>query len=78
MLKNAECTKRIYLGEAQTLVYAYRVIENGHVNVCCCQVFLQQILIIFSQKNGGIRVIDDDGKIIDTMARYRKILSVMM
>lgn len=32
-LINAGCTKRIYLGEAQTLVYACRVIENGHVNV---------------------------------------------
>lgn len=32
-LKNAGFTKRIYLGEAQTLVYACRVIENGHVNV---------------------------------------------
>lgn len=32
-LKQAGCTKRIYLGEAQTLVYACRVIENGHVNV---------------------------------------------
>ena len=32
-LKNAGCTKRAYLGEAQTLVYACRVIENGHVNV---------------------------------------------
>ena len=32
-LKNVGCTKRIYLGEAQTLVYACRVIENGHVNV---------------------------------------------
>ena len=32
-LKNAGCTKRIYLGEAQTLIYACRVIENGHVNV---------------------------------------------
>lgn len=32
-LLNAGCTKRIYLGEAQTLVYACRVIENGHVNV---------------------------------------------
>ena len=32
-LKNAGCTKRIYLGKAQTLVYACRVIENGHVNV---------------------------------------------
>jgi hypothetical protein len=28
-------------------------------------------------KNGGIRVIDDDGKIIDTIARYRKIISKM-
>lgn len=27
------CTKRYYLGEAQTLVYACRVIENGLVNV---------------------------------------------
>lgn len=27
------CTKRYYLGEAQTLVYACRVIQNGHVNV---------------------------------------------
>ena len=27
------CRKRYYLGEAQTLVYACRVIENGHVNV---------------------------------------------
>lgn len=32
-LKESGCTKRIYLGEAQTLVYACRVIENGHVNV---------------------------------------------
>lgn len=32
-LKDSGCTKRIYLGEAQTLVYACRVIENGHVNV---------------------------------------------
>lgn len=32
-LKNLGCTKRIYLGEAQTLVYACRVIENGYVNV---------------------------------------------
>lgn len=32
-LKNVGCAKRIYLGEAQTLVYACRVIENGHVNV---------------------------------------------
>lgn len=32
-LKNTGCTKRIYLGEAQTLVYACRVIEDGHVNV---------------------------------------------
>lgn len=27
------CTKRYYLGEAQTLVYACRVVENGVVNV---------------------------------------------
>lgn len=27
------CTKRFYLGEAQTLVYACRVVENGIVNV---------------------------------------------
>jgi len=27
------CTKRYYLGEAQTLVYACRVVENGLVNV---------------------------------------------
>ena len=32
-LKSAGCSKRIYLGEAQTLVYACRVIENGRVNV---------------------------------------------
>ena len=32
-LKQQGCTKRIYLAEAQTLVYACRVIENGHVNV---------------------------------------------
>lgn len=32
-LRKAGCDKRIYLGEAQTLVYACRVIENGHVNV---------------------------------------------
>ena len=32
-LKQEGCTKRIYLAEAQTLVYACRVIENGHVNV---------------------------------------------
>ena len=32
-LKSVGCTKRIYLGEAQTLVYACRVIKNGHVNV---------------------------------------------
>ena len=32
-LKSEGCAKRIYLGEAQTLVYACRVIENGHVNV---------------------------------------------
>lgn len=28
-------------------------------------------------KNGGIRVIDDDGKIIDTVTRYRTIISKM-
>lgn len=32
-LRNAGCQARIYLGEAQTLVYACRIIENGHVNV---------------------------------------------
>ena len=32
-LKSEGCSKRIYLGEAQTLIYACRVIENGHVNV---------------------------------------------
>lgn len=32
-LKNEGCNKRIYLGEAQTLVYACRIIENGHVNI---------------------------------------------
>lgn len=32
-LKQEGCTMRIYLAEAQTLVYACRVIENGHVNV---------------------------------------------
>ena len=32
-LKEEGCTKRLFLGEAQTLVYACRVIENGHVNV---------------------------------------------
>lgn len=32
-LKAEGCTKRFYLGEAQTLVYACRVIENGKVNV---------------------------------------------
>lgn len=32
-LKKIGCNKRIYLGEAQTLVYACRIIENGHVNV---------------------------------------------
>ena len=32
-LKQEGCTVRIYLAEAQTLVYACRVIENGHVNV---------------------------------------------
>lgn len=32
-LKIEGCTKRFYLGEAQTLVYACRIIENGKVNV---------------------------------------------
>ena len=32
-LKNAGCTKRFYLGEAQTLVYACRIVENGTVNI---------------------------------------------
>ncbi len=32
-LAEAGCKVRIYIGEAQTLVYATRVIENGHVNV---------------------------------------------
>lgn len=32
-LKDEGCRARIYLGEAQTLVYATRVIETGHVNV---------------------------------------------
>ena len=32
-LRNAGCTKHYYLGEAQTLVYACRVVENGVVNV---------------------------------------------
>ena len=32
-LNDAGCDKRYYLGEAQTLVYACRIIENGVVNV---------------------------------------------
>lgn len=32
-LENHGCTKRYYLGEAQTLVYACRIIENGKVNI---------------------------------------------
>lgn len=32
-LVEAGCAKRYYLGEAQTLVYACRVIENGKVNI---------------------------------------------
>lgn len=32
-LNEAGCCKRYYLGEAQTLVYACRIIENGVVNV---------------------------------------------
>ena len=33
VLAEVGCKVRFYLGEAQTLVYACRVIENGHVNV---------------------------------------------
>lgn len=32
-LEKYGCTKRYYLGEAQTLVYACRIIQNGKVNV---------------------------------------------
>ena len=32
-LQTQGCTKRYFLGEAQTLVYACRVIENGKVNI---------------------------------------------
>ncbi len=32
-LKQAGCTKRYYVAEAQTLVYACRIIENGTVNI---------------------------------------------
>lgn len=32
-LADCGCTKRYYLGEAQTLVYACRIVENGRVNV---------------------------------------------
>lgn len=32
-LNYANCKKRIYLAEAQTLVYACRIIEPGHVNI---------------------------------------------
>ena len=32
-LTECGCTKRYYLGEAQTLVYACRIVENGRVNV---------------------------------------------
>lgn len=32
-LKTEGCAERFYLGEAQTLVYACRIIENGKVNV---------------------------------------------
>lgn len=32
-LNSSGCTKRIYIGEAQTLVYACRIIQNGVVNV---------------------------------------------
>lgn len=33
MLKETGCTKKIYLGEAQTLIYACRIINDGEVNV---------------------------------------------
>lgn len=32
-LENSGCTKRFFIGEAQTLVYACRIITNGKVNV---------------------------------------------
>lgn len=32
-LKDAGCNKHLYLGEAQTLVYACRIIENGNVDI---------------------------------------------
>ena len=32
-LTECGCTKRYYLGEAQTLVYACRIVENGLVNI---------------------------------------------
>lgn len=32
-INNTGCTKRIYLAEAQTLVYACRIIKNGCVNI---------------------------------------------
>lgn len=32
-LKESKCKVRYYLGEAQTLVYACRVVENGRVNI---------------------------------------------
>ena len=32
-LENSGCNKRFYIGEAQTLVYACRIITNGKVNV---------------------------------------------
>lgn len=32
-LTDCGCTKRYFLGEAQTLVYACRIVENGRVNV---------------------------------------------
>ena len=28
-------------------------------------------------KNGGIKVVDDEGKVIDTMTRYKKKISAM-
>lgn len=32
-LEKCSCTRRYYLGEAQTLIYACRIIENGKVNI---------------------------------------------
>jgi hypothetical protein len=30
-----------------------------------------------ANKNGGIKVVDDEGVVINTLARYRKIMSQM-